>query len=75
MVDCVLVKKMKQYEVAAKFNVHNQIVRKWVEHFKEEGETDQEDRSSRPHSQPNATPQEKVKEIITKRKEGKMTGG
>ena len=47
---------------------------KWVERFKEEGEMGLEDRSSRPHSQPNATPQEKVKEIITMRKEGKMTG-
>ena len=74
MVDCVLVKKMKQYEVVAKFNVHTQTVRKWVKLFKEEGESGLEDRSSRPHSHPNATPPEKVEEIITMRKEGKMTG-
>ena len=73
MVDCVLVKKMKQYEVAAKFNVHTQTVRKWVKRFKEEGESGLEDRSSRPHNYPNATPPEKVAEIIMMRKEGKMT--
>ena len=74
MVDCILVKKMKQYEVLAKFNVHTQTVRKWVKRFKEEGESGLEDRSSRPHSHPNATPPEKVKKIITIRKEGKITG-
>ena len=33
MVDCALVKKMKQYEVVAKLNVHNQTLRKWVKRF------------------------------------------
>ena len=64
---------MKQYEVAEKFNVHSQTVRKWVKRFKEEGESGLEDRSSRPHNNPNATPPEKVAEIITMRKERKMT--
>ena len=39
-----------------------------------EGESGLEDRSSRPHNSPRATPSEKVQEIITMRKEGKMTG-
>ena len=74
MVDCVLVQKIKQYKVAAKFNIHTQTVRKWVKRFKKEGELGLENRSSRRHSHPNATPPEKVKEIINMRKEGKMTG-
>ena len=74
MVDCILVKKMKQYEVAKKFNVHTQTVRKWVKRFKKEGESGLEDRSSCPHTFPNATPPEKVEKILTMRKEGKMTG-
>ena len=73
MVDCVLVKKMKLYKFVAKFNVHTQTVGKWVKRLKEEGEPGLEDRSSRPHNNPNATPPEKVAEIITMRKEGKMT--
>ena len=73
MVDCVLVKNIKQYKVAAKFNVHTQTVKRWVKRFKKEGESGLDDRSSRPHSHPNATAPEKVKEIITMRKEGKMT--
>ena len=32
------------------------------------------DSSSRPHSSPKATPPEKVEQIITMRKEGKLTG-
>ena len=52
MVDCALVKKMKQYEVVAKLNVYIQTVRKWGKRFKEEGESGLEDRSSRPHTLP-----------------------
>ena len=74
MGDCVLVKKMKQYEVAAKFNVHTLTERKWGKCFKEEGESGLEDRSSRPHTHPNAIPPEKVKEIITMSKKGKSIG-
>ena len=52
MVDCALVKKKKQYEVAAKLNVHIQTVRKWAKRFKEEGESGLDDRSSRPNNLP-----------------------
>ena len=74
MVDCVLVKKMKQYVKEAMFNLHPRTVKKWLRRFKEEGESGVEDSSSCRFTHPNATPPEKVKEIITKRKEGKMTG-
>ena len=39
-----------------------------------EGESGLEDRSSRPHISPRAMPIEKDEEIITMRKEGKLTG-
>ena len=44
MVDCVMVKQMKQYEVVAKFNVLTQTVRKWIKRFREEGGSGLEDR-------------------------------
>ena len=71
MVDCVLVKKIKSV-VAKKFNVYSRKVRKWEKNFEEEGESGLEDRSSRPHINPNGTPPEKVQEIIAIRNDRKM---
>lgn len=36
MVDCVLVKEMKRYEIVAKFNVHTRTVRKEVKRIQGE---------------------------------------
>ena len=59
---------------AEKFNVTPATVKKWGSRFVYEGESGLEDRSSRPHNSPRATPVKKVLEIITMRKEGKQTG-
>ena len=73
-VDCVLVKKIKQYQVEAKFIEGTQTVKKWVKHFKEEGDLSLENRSSRPHKSPSTNSIEKVEEIVNVGKEGKQTG-
>ena len=73
LVDCVLIQQIEQYELVAKFNAHTQTVRKWVKRIRKEGESGLEDRSFRPHKHPNATPPEKVAEIITESKERKQT--
>ena len=74
MVDAVLIDKLTKVEAARKFNVTPSIVRKWVKRYLAEGESGLEDRSSRPHNSPRATPPEKVAEIVTLRQEGKLTG-
>ena len=74
MVEAVLLDKLTKVEVAKKFNVTRGTVRKWVERFLSEGESGLEDRSSRPHNSPRATPPEKVAEILTLRQDGKLTG-
>ena len=74
MVDSVLIAGLTKVEASKKYNVTPQTVKKWVARYKEEGESGLEDRSSRPHSSPRSTPAEKVAEIITLRKEEKLTG-
>ena len=64
---------MKQYEIVAKFRVHTQTVRKSVKRIRKEGESGLEDCSFRQHTHPYATPPVKVAEIITLRKERKLT--
>lgn len=64
---------MKQYEIVAKFRVHTQTVRNSVRRIRKEGESCLEDCSFRPHTHPNATPPEKVAEIIIEMKESKGT--
>ncbi len=55
-VDSVLIGKLTKVSVAKKFNVSVPTVRKWVKRFVFEGESGLEDRSSRPHNSPRATP-------------------
>ena len=57
-----------------KYNVTPATVRKWVRRYVSEGESGLEDRLSRPHKSPRATPPEKVQKIVTMRKEEKLTG-
>ena len=45
-----------------------------MKRYLSEGESGFEDRSSRPHNSPRATPPEKVAEIVTLRQEGGLTG-
>ena len=74
MVEMVLIEKETKVAAAEKYNVTPATVRKWVRRYVSEGESGLEDRSSRPHKSPRATPPEQVQEIITMRKEGKLTG-
>ena len=69
----LIVKKTK-FEAAMKFNVTPATGRKWIKRCLSDGELGLENRFSRPHKTPRATPEEKVQEIITMRKEGKLTG-
>jgi transposase InsO family protein len=48
--------------------------RKWVRRFRDEGEAGLLDRSSRPHSSPNATPERRVTLIALLRRSTRMTG-
>ena len=74
MVEMVLIEKKTKVAAAEKFNVTPATVRKWVKMYVSGGEAGLDDRSSRPLNSPRATPIEKVEEIITIRKEGKLTG-
>jgi transposase InsO family protein len=48
--------------------------RKWVRRYRAEGEAGLLDRSSRPHSSPNATPERRVQLIALLRRSTRMTG-
>jgi transposase len=48
--------------------------RKWVRRYRTEGEPGLLDRSSRPHSSPNATPEQRVQLIALLRRSARMTG-
>jgi transposase InsO family protein len=48
--------------------------RKWVRRYRSEGEPGLLDRSSRPHSSPNATPEQRVQLIGLLRRSARMTG-
>ena len=68
MVEMVLINKKTKVAAAEKFNATHATVKKWVRRYVSESESGLEDRSSRPHNSPRATPVEKVQEIITMRK-------
>ena len=70
----VLIKKKTKVAAAEKVNVTHATVRRWVKRYVPDGESGLEDRSSRSHNISRAMPPEKVEEIITMRKEGKLTG-
>jgi transposase InsO family protein len=50
-------------EVAEDFGVSERTVRKWLARYRAEGKAGLQDRSSRPHRQPTATPPEVVRQI------------
>ena len=68
-----LINEKTKVAAAEKFNVTPAIVRKWVRRYSSEGETGLEDHSSGKHNSPRVTAPEKVEEIITIRKERKLT--
>ena len=74
MVEKVLIEKKTKVAAAEKFNVTPATLRKWIKRFEGKGESGLEERSPRPHNNPRATPVEKVQEIITMWKEGKLIG-
>lgn len=61
-------------EAAAAAEVSGRTARKWVERFRAEGPAGLLDRSSRPHSSPTATPEERVQLIAQLRRGCRMTG-
>lgn len=73
MVEMVSIDKETKVAAAMKYNVTPEPLRKWVRRYVSEGESGLEDRFSRPHNSPRATPPEKVQEIVTVRKKEKLT--
>jgi transposase InsO family protein len=61
-------------EAAAAAEVSVRTVRKWVRRHREEGEAGLLDRSSRPHSSPSATCEQRVQLIALLRRSTRMTG-
>jgi transposase InsO family protein len=61
-------------KAAAAAEASVRTARKWVRRFEAEGEAGLLDRSSRPHSSPNATPPERVELIELLRRGTRMTG-
>ena len=49
---------------AERFQVSWPTAKRWVERYRQAGELGMQDRSSRPHSQPNRTPQPLVRKIV-----------
>jgi transposase InsO family protein len=56
-------------EVAEDFGVSERTVRKWLGRYRTEGRPGLEDRSSRPHRMPTATPPELIRQIETLRRQ------
>ena len=73
MVEMVLIEKKTKVAAAMKYNVTPATVRKWVMRYVSEGGSGLEDRLYRPNRSLRATPPEKVQEIVTMSKEGKLT--
>jgi transposase InsO family protein len=61
-------------DAAAAAEVSARTARKWVHRYRNEGEPGLLDRSSRPHSSPNATPERRVQLIAQLRRCTRMTG-
>jgi transposase len=61
-------------EAAAAAEVSERTARKWVRRYLAEGEAGLFDRSSRPHSSPTATPEDRVQLIAQLRRGCRMTG-
>lgn len=68
MVACVLERGWSIEATAERFQVDAKTVRKWRDRFLNEGESGLFDRTSRPHSSPNATPEPCRRRIIELRK-------
>src|ERR1700751_1219280 len=64
----------KLTKAAGAAEVSVRTARKWVRRYRDEGEPGLLDRSSRPHSSPNATPEQRVAVIALLRRSTRMTG-
>ncbi len=69
MVDCVVVHGWTIQATADRFQVDAKTVTKWRDRFLAEGEVGLFDRSSRPHTSPNQTPEKCRRRIIELRKQ------
>lgn len=69
MVACVLDRGWTIEATAERFQVDAKTVRKWRDRFVAEGDAGLFDRSSRPHSSPNATPAECRRRIVELRRQ------
>ena len=69
MVACVLDRGWSIEQTAERFQVDAKTVRKWRDRFVAEGEEGLFDRSSRPHTSPNATPEPCRRRIIELRRQ------
>lgn len=65
----VLVEGLRPVEVAQAMGVSPQTVYKWLRRFNEEGEAGLRDRSSRPRRCPHATSKERIRHVLTRRRE------
>jgi transposase len=63
-----------QTKAAEAAEVSVRTARKWVRRHRAEGEPGLLDRSSRPHSSPSATPEQRVQLIALLRRSTRMTG-
>ncbi len=70
MVADVLERDMERTEASIKFGVSTRTVSKWVRRFEEEGESGLYDRSSRPHTNPNALSVAEAELIVALRQTG-----
>jgi transposase InsO family protein len=69
MVDCVLNRRWTIEATAERFQVDAKTVRKWRDRFVAEGEAGLLDRSSRPLSSPNQTPERRRRQVVQLRKQ------
>jgi transposase InsO family protein len=65
----VLEEGLRPIEVAQAMGVSARTVYKWVRRYREEGEAGLHNRSSRPTHCPHATPPERVKQLVERRKQ------
>src|SRR5215211_3614423 len=72
--DRVVVRRWSLTKAAAAAEVSERTARKWVRRYLAEGDAGLFDRSSRPHSSPTATPEDRIQLIAQLRRGCRMTG-
>lgn len=71
MVACVIEQGWSIEATAERFQVDAKTVRKWRDRYQAEGMKGLNDRSSRPHTSPNQTPQTKRRQVVRLRKKNR----